>query len=93
MPRTAEEVCEHEFAGMLREVEEMTGQIDDLGANLDRMADDVARSIALSLPEIQAQIEQVRAEIRANEQKLENWNDLLTESDERNRRALLLDEK
>ncbi|MBR3219927.1 MAG: hypothetical protein IKF77_08390 [Thermoguttaceae bacterium] len=78
---------------MLQEVEEMTGQIDDLGANLDRMADDVARSIALSLPEIQAQIEQVRAEIRANEQKLENWNDLLTESDERNRRALLLDEE
>ena len=78
---------------MLREVDEMTGQIDELGANLDRMADDLARSIALSLPEIQAEIERVSAEIEENERKLKNWDDLVAESDERNRRALLLDEQ
>ena len=78
---------------MLREIDEMTSEITDLNTVLNQMADDLSQAISFTIPEIQDKINQISAEIEANEEKLKDWSDLAEDSEERNRRALFLDEE
>ena len=78
---------------MLREIDDMTSEITDLNTALNQMADDISKAISFTIPDIQDKIDQISAEIEANEEKLKNWSDLTEESEERNRRALFLDEE